>query len=151
MKKRNTIQKQLVMHSVKRLVNHPTADEVYKQIVVSYPGISKATVYRNLSVLVNDGLLQKLNVPGAADKYDISTHTHYHAICNVCGSVFDLEMDNSPIIDINISEIKDFVVEEYVILFKGKCKNCKSINKGKTSNDVFDIQPKIISKRREKT
>lgn len=150
MKKRNTIQRQLVLHSVKRLVNHPTAEEVYKQIVVAYPGISKATVYRNLGGLVDDGLLQKLNVPGAADKYDISTHAHYHAICNVCGSLFDLEMDNPPTIDLNISDMKDFIIEEYIILFKGKCKKCKSTHLENTSNDVFDIQQKNNNKRREK-
>lgn len=126
MKKRNTIQKQLVLHSVKRLVNHPTAEEVYNQIVASYPDISKATVYRNLSGLVDDGMLLKLNVPGAADKYDISTHAHYHAVCNVCGSLFDLELENPPIVEFNISEMNDFEIDEYVILFKGKCKNCKA-------------------------
>lgn len=125
MNKRNTIQKQLVLHSVGTLGNHPTADDVYSQIAVSYPGISKATVYRNLNILVGEGLLQKIHVPGEADKYDHTIHAHYHAICSQCGKFTDLDLANPPLIDIASPEMKEFKIEEFVILFKGICEDCR--------------------------
>ena len=137
MNKRNTIQKQLVLHTVSRMTDHPTAEEVYRQIIVSFPGISKATVYRNLGGLVTDGLLQKLNIPGAADKYDRSTQAHYHAICNHCGKFFDLTMDRPPRIDLSHSGMKDFVIEECIVLFKGTCKDCEA---RKGDGDCIDFQ-----------
>ena len=43
MEKRNTIQKQLVLEAVAQLHNHPTAEQVYAQVVKAHPTISKAT------------------------------------------------------------------------------------------------------------
>ncbi len=59
MEKRNTIQKQLVLDAVFRLANHPTAEEVYAEVARSHPTVSKATVYRNLGSLSEDGLLRQ--------------------------------------------------------------------------------------------
>jgi len=92
--RRNTIQKQLVLKAVKRLKSHPTADEVYNDIVNSYPGISKATVYRNLNHLAEEGQLLKISVPGSADKYDGTLEEHYHATCRYCGKFMDINLDN---------------------------------------------------------
>ena len=66
MEKRNTIQKQLVLDAVFRLANHPTAEEVYAEVARSHPTVSKATVYRNLGSLSEDGLLRHIKMPGAA-------------------------------------------------------------------------------------
>ena len=140
MNKRNTIQKQLILNAMNQMEDHPTADEVYQKIAVSYPGISKATVYRNLGTLTEDGLILKLNVPGAADKYDRSTHAHYHAVCSRCGKFIDLETGRPLRIDIDDTAMKDFTIEEYTILFKGICMECKNGQTENTSNDVFNIE-----------
>ena len=52
---RNTIQRQLVLSAVRQLQNHPTADEVYQKVQKSCPTISRATVYRNLKLLAEEG------------------------------------------------------------------------------------------------
>ena len=70
MEKRNTIQKQLVLDAVFRLANHPTAEEVYAEVARSHPTVSKATVYRNLGSLSEDGLLRHIKMPGGADRFD---------------------------------------------------------------------------------
>ena len=54
MERRNTIQKQLVLEAVAQLHNHPTAEQVYAQVVKEHPTISKATVYRNLEMCIRD-------------------------------------------------------------------------------------------------
>ena len=64
MEKRNPIQKQLVLDAVFRLANHPTAEEVYAEVARSHPTVSKATVYRNLGSLSEDGLLRHIKMPG---------------------------------------------------------------------------------------
>lgn len=151
MNKRNTIQKQLVLNAVNQSGNHPTAEEVYKRILVSYPGISKATVYRNLASLADDRLILKLNIPGAADKYDRSTHTHYHAICRQCGMFFDIDIGNLPGIDLRDADLKDFTLDGYEILFKGTCKACMDRQGRKPSKDVFNIDSKKFSQRRTAT
>ena len=87
MQKRNTIQRQLVIAAVRSLGNHPTAEQVYNDIITKYPDISKGTVYRNLNTLVESGLLSKVSVPSAADRYDYILTKHYHVQCTRCKSL----------------------------------------------------------------
>lgn len=80
MEKRNTIQKQLVLDAVFRLANHPTAEEVYAEVARSHPTVSKATVYRNLGSLSEDGLLRHIKMPGGrrpVRPYAFGTPSHH--------------------------------------------------------------------------
>ena len=74
MEKRNTIQKQLVLEAVAQLHNHPTAEQVYAQVVKAHPTISKATVYRNLASLSEDGRLRHLPMPAGHAYYYTGRH-----------------------------------------------------------------------------
>ena len=51
MKNRNTLQRRLVLETVQRMHNHPTAEEIFREISSENTLISKATVYRNLKIL----------------------------------------------------------------------------------------------------
>ena len=93
MMKRKTIQRSLVLDAVNKLHNHATADEIYDAVIIEYPNISKATVYRNLNTLSEMGEIRKLEIPGGADRYDHCTHNHCHIKCDKCGRFFDVDMD----------------------------------------------------------
>ena len=60
MKRRNTIQKDLVLKAVQQMKSHVTADAVYEFIKKDYPTIGKGTVYRNLGILVEEGAIRKV-------------------------------------------------------------------------------------------
>ncbi len=127
--RRNTIQKQLVMNTVRTLRTHPTAEDVYTSIVRSYPGISKATVYRNLNHLADEGQLLKISVPGAADKYDAEMNIHHHAVCRICGGFMDVTLDKPIMIDLSDPVMKENGISGYTILFNGICEQCRSTEK----------------------
>ena len=63
MKRRNTIQRDLVLDAVKTLGNHATAEEIYEQVedkeILNY-----STVYRTLNTLSEKGALIKTGEPG---------------------------------------------------------------------------------------
>ena len=61
--RRNTFQRQLIMEIICNVDNHPTADEIYQQILLRYSNISKATVYRNLNLLAEMGMIKKIECP----------------------------------------------------------------------------------------
>ena len=42
---------------------HPSADTVYALVRKEQPTISLGTVYRNLNLLVREGMLQKISFP----------------------------------------------------------------------------------------
>lgn len=122
---RNTIQRDLVLQAVLELKNHPTPDEVYEHIRKKHPTISKGTVYRNLNVLVNKGLLLKVDVPNSANRVDHTLKSHYHIRCRVCGRVYDMDMpDITDEIKKKIHDTNGFKVENYDLVFSGVCPEC---------------------------
>ena len=94
MKNRNTLQRRLVLETVRRMHNHPTADEIFREIAAENTLISKATVYRNLKILSEQGEILHIPIPDGADCFDFNTKPHYHLECRSCNRVFDVKMQN---------------------------------------------------------
>ena len=125
MKTRNTIQRTLVLEAVNRLQCHATADEIYAEIAKEHPHISRATVYRNLNLLAELGEIRKLEIPGAADRFDHRCHDHCHVRCETCGRVFDVDMEYVAGLEQNIRDAHGFAFTGYDILFRGICPECR--------------------------
>ncbi len=124
MERRNTIQKQLVLQAVGELADHPTAEEVYELIVRDHPTISKATVYRNLASLSEDGLLRHIKMPGGADRFDHQTFGHNHIECTVCGRVEDVRLSDAAALDAQAARETGFTAVGHDIVFRGVCPGC---------------------------
>lgn len=121
---RNTVQQAIIEQALHELGNHPTADEVLAHIAEAHPSISKATVYRTLNKLAENGKALKVSMNDGADRFDHNTHPHFHIRCSVCNRVDDVEIPVQ--IDLaEASKASGFTVESYTIQFKGICPNCK--------------------------
>lgn len=131
MKRRNTIQRALVLEAVNNLQCHASADEVYDAIVREHPNISRATVYRNLNLLSETGEIRKLEIPGSADRFDHQCHNHCHVKCKLCGRVFDVDMDYVGGLEKGIKDTHGFDFTGYDIIFHGICPACKQQASGK--------------------
>lgn len=125
MMKRNTIQRTLVLETVTHLHCHATADEVYHAIAAEHPHISRATVYRNLNLLSQSGDILKVEVPGGADRFDHQCHDHYHARCQRCGAVVDVEMPYITGLEQAAGATDGFQITGHDILFQGICPACR--------------------------
>ncbi len=123
---RNTIQRQLVLDAVRRLKSHPTANEVYIEVVKTAPNISRSTVYRNLNNLSETGEILHILLPDSADCYDHRTDSHYHAHCRCCGKVCDIELPEINNILNNVQEADGFLCENHSLVFMGLCHDCLS-------------------------
>lgn len=122
--KRNTIQRALILETVRSMVNHPTAEQVYERIHPDHPTISKGTVYRNLNDLAESGEIALREVPGAASRYDRNTDPHYHAKCLRCGEIYDVDMDQVPDLMSLIRGPHGFQFTGYDVTFRGICPEC---------------------------
>ena len=118
---RNTQQKKLVSDVLIDYKIHPTADDIYEIIHKSHPNIGKATVYRNLRLMLESGRVKKLSINSEKARYDIASN-HYHAICVTCGEIFDLNLDYQKELDILLGD--KFNVIEHELTFKVSCENC---------------------------
>lgn len=122
---RNTIQRQIVLNTVQSLTNHPTADDIYNIIFKDHPTISRGTVYRNLNILADSGQVLKVSMPNSADRFDLTTHNHYHIQCTHCDCFFDVDVDYFQEINEKIAEKTGFLLDSHEIVFKGICPNCQ--------------------------
>lgn len=105
---------------------HPTADTVYTHIRKIYPNISLGTVYRNLSLLAEQGEILKINCHDGSDRFDGNPKPHYHFLCNECGKVLDIAMESIDHINVIAGAGFQGKVEGHVTFFYGKCPECLS-------------------------
>ena len=73
---------------------HPSAEALFQMLQKEHPDISLATVYRNLTLFKQQGLIQSLGTVNGIERFDGNTQPHVHFICGSCESVLDLpELD----------------------------------------------------------
>lgn len=104
--------------------DHPTADVIYMNVRQQNPNISLGTVYRNLTLLADIGEIQRLRVGDGVDHFDADTSPHSHFICNHCGRVIDLKIDNMQSIEKVAGEDFDGIITGHVTYFYGTCGIC---------------------------
>lgn len=124
MEKRNTIQKKLVLDAVLRLADHPTAEQVYAEVVKEHPTVSKATVYRNLNGLSQSGVLRHIPMPDGADRFDHRLTPHAHIECMVCGRVCDAFVEDDAGLDAQVERQTGFRRATHELMFRGVCPGC---------------------------
>lgn len=129
MKRRNTIQKDLVLKAVFELKRHVTAEDVYEFIKKEHPRIGKGTVYRNLGVLAEEGSIRKVEIPNGPDRFDFTLEDHYHMKCMECGEIFDVDMEKLPDLREKIRDTHGMEFLDYDILFRGLCPACAAKRK----------------------
>lgn len=121
---RDTKQRKAILGFLKSTRSHPTADQIYETVRKDIPNLSKGTVYRNLQVLIDNGLVSVLDIRGTLSRYELKQDAHYHFKCETCGRVFDLEEPVDPGLDDKISKRTGFMVFGHQTEFRGWCRDC---------------------------
>lgn len=121
---RNTKQRQLVLDVVKSHHDHPSADQLYLQLRSLDDKISRGTVYRNLNLLVENGEILHVKVPGV-DRFEGRLDFHYHLICTECNKVVDISLPYLTEIDQSAAKESGFEIYRHRTIFEGLCPECK--------------------------
>jgi len=126
---RNTSQRKAVMLALGDLHGtHPTASEIYGAIRVRNFQIGLATVYRTLEAMVERGDVAAVRT-GNAVRYDLTHHHHHHLICQICGTVTDVDATEVPSELITFFESETgFDLSNATIQLNGTCSGCSSTN-----------------------
>ena len=104
-----------------RYQNHPTVDDIYKELVVEIPTLSKTTVYNTLKLFIDKKIVKLLMIEENETRYDADISTHGHFKCNECRKIYDIKIDVSTS---NVEGLEKFKVDEKHIYFKGTCEGC---------------------------
>ena len=114
-----------ILACIRSTTEHPSAEWVYETVRGQIPDISLATVYRNLSLFKEQGLITSLGTVNGVERFDANTEPHVHFICTGCGSVLDLHGMEVPEA-LNSAAARDSGgrVDSCQLSFTGMCGNC---------------------------
>ncbi len=122
---RRTTQRQIILEELSKVASHPTANEVYDMVRKRLPRIGLGTVYRNLELMAEKGIILKIEVGGTKKRFDATTTPHYHIRCLECGKVNDIEISFQHQINEIAASASNFDVLSHHIEFSGICETCK--------------------------
>jgi Fur family ferric uptake transcriptional regulator len=130
-------QRDLVEHVFSRH-SHFDADELVKNLKDASLNVSRATVYRTLSKLVDAGMLRELEI-GTKKYYehDYGYPQHEHLVCGVCGKMIEFQ---HPAIETAIEEIcgqNQFQMTGHTLIIRGTCVDCNRARAAKRRLDLI--------------
>jgi Fe2+ or Zn2+ uptake regulation protein len=104
---------------------HVTANWVYDQLRREFPTLSLGNVYRNLNILVDQGMANRLGFGSTFDVYEARREGHFHFICDTCGAIEDIEVpaDQRHLINSWIGSDEEHTVSS--VELHGQCSRCR--------------------------
>lgn len=104
---------------------HPSAEAVHAQLKQQIPDLSMGTVYRNLNLFRQQGLVSVIATVKGVERFDANTDPHVHFICNDCDAVIDLmEMQIPPELTNRAAREAGGEVQTCSLSFTGLCSQC---------------------------
>ena len=125
-RKRNAI-----LECLKKTDAHPSAETLFQMLQEEHPDISLATVYRNLTLFKNQGMIQSLGTVNGIERFDGNVEPHVHFICTSCTAVIDLPQVQVPQeLCGTVQNATGGVVSDCQLSFTGQCQACCQATKG---------------------
>ena len=105
---------------------HPDAETVHQRVRKRIPEISRDTVYRNLNLLAQHGLISTVGLGRERLRFDANMGHHHHFVCLNCGLIRDFCSPGLGAIDIpeEAKAIGDPLSSHLEV--RGVCAACKS-------------------------
>ncbi|MDP8216845.1 MAG: Fur family transcriptional regulator [Candidatus Kaelpia imicola] len=132
---RLTIPREVLLDVLAKTDKHLSAEEIYFAVNRCYPNIGLATIYRNLELLIQMGLVSKLNIGDSRARYELtqgpkSMH-HHHLVCTACGKIIDYrdyideEVELLKRVEKGLSKKYGFKISSHFMRFFGLCDKCQ--------------------------
>jgi len=129
-------QRDLVEHVFARH-SHFDADQLVKDLEEAGLDVSRATVYRTLTKLVDAGMLRKLEIGTKTYfEHDYGYPQHEHLVCGQCGKMIEFQ---HPAIEAAIEEIcgqNQFQKAGHTLIIRGTCIDC---NRARAATRRLDL------------
>ena len=106
---------------------HLTADAVAETVRAELGAISLQAVYDVLGVLVDVGLIRRIQPAGSPARFESRvSDNHHHVICRACGRTADVDcaVGSAPCLD--AVDDKGFAIDEAEVIYWGRCPECQS-------------------------
>jgi len=127
--KRMTEQRRLIVEEVYSHHDHFDAEELMDHLkeLVEQRRVSRPTIYRTLSELVEAGLLRKMILNGrGVYEHDHGYPTHDHLLCESCNSLTEFHSEELSKICEAAAKKHRFKMHGHRMFVMGVCKECRA-------------------------
>jgi len=130
---RSTRQRTAIRQVITAAARPLTPQEILDGVRDSATAAGIATIYRNIKLLLDEGEIQAVMLPGQNARYE-ATHLshrhdhHHHFHCMPCDRVFDVEGCPGHMESL---APKGFTVDRHELTLYGVCAECAAASKGK--------------------
>ena len=121
-----THQRQVVYEAVIAAHGHHSPEEIYLTVRRRIPSISLATVYNNLRLFVERGLLREVSPHSSTLRVDGNLKPHHHLVCSRCKSVQDIDGDFFDFKRISRQIPSGFDLSQPLVEVFGLCRDCRA-------------------------
>ena len=126
---RLTRQRRLIFSILESAQTHLSAKQILEEVQKFEPGIDQVTIYRNLAVLKQLGVVDELDLlhlKGDQHYYEArQVRAHSHVACLSCGKVFEFYTPAMKTIDQALEKECGFEVSFSRIEIGGVCSECR--------------------------
>ena len=120
-----THQRQVLYEVMQTMPGHPSPEEVYARVKKRIPAISLATVYKNIHLFVERGVLKEVSMHHGSLRVELNSHLHHHMVCSHCKAITDIEEKALGVLPKLQRLPGGFMVERYAIAVIGICSACQ--------------------------
>jgi Fur family peroxide stress response transcriptional regulator len=120
-----THQRQVLYNVMQTMPGHPSPEEVYAQVRRHIPAISLATVYKNIHLFVERGVLRELSMHHGSLRVESNSAPHHHLVCSQCKTITDIAEKDLGALPAPRKLRGGFRVQRYSIDVLGVCAACQ--------------------------
>jgi Fur family peroxide stress response transcriptional regulator len=120
-----TQQRREIHRELSNTDEHPDAEALYVRVRRRVPAISLDTVYRNLRLLEDHGIIRKVGVTGYRTRFDANMDPHHHFVCVQCGLIRDFYDARFDRYRAAASVRKIGKVDSLHVELRGVCRGCR--------------------------
>ena len=114
---------------IERREGHFTAADLLKDAGRRRMGIGRATVFRLLELLSEQGLVERIDLPdGTHDYIPCAPTHHHHLVCLNCGATTDVDDCGIEAVTREAARRSGFKIEQHRLELFGRCPDCRSAN-----------------------
>ena len=104
---------------------HMSVESIYEAVSKVHPSISLATIYKNIVLMVEKGVLVEVPISGRKSKYELSKKDHIHLVCTECGDVEDKPcIEETDRVFHALTDSEGFVLNKRQVNLYGVCASC---------------------------
>ncbi|MDR1398565.1 MAG: transcriptional repressor [Treponema sp.] len=140
--KKHSKKRDAILELIQSTSSHPSARWIYEQLKDRIPGLSLATVYRNISLFLKEGAIISVGVVNGEEHFDGYIDPRPHLICTHCGQVIDIPNPNMELLKVIVEKQQElqliphgFNVDYRRVIFYGICEDCSAKNAESTERE----------------